>query len=115
MELDMFQLFDVFSKEVRSILEMAVPVWHSSIRKQQAAEIESVQKVAMKIILGSRYKDYKSACDLFKTESLQNRRIKLCHKYAMKNLKSDHSFFTKVGTNLHTRQKSKLLNSSSKQ
>ena len=116
MELDMFQLFDVFSKEVRSILEMAVPVWHSSITKQQTAEIESVQKVAMKILLGSRYKDYKSACDLLRTESLQNRRIKLCHKYAMKNLKSEHSFFKKVGTNLHTRQKSntRLESSSAK-
>ena len=30
-------------------------------------------------------------------------------RYAMKNLKSDHSFFTKVGTNLHTRQKSNII------
>ena len=105
----MFQLFDVYTKEVRSILEMAVPVWHSSITKQQIADIESIQKVAMRIILGSQYNDYKSACGLFKTPSLQNRRIKLCHKYAVKNLKSDHSFFTKVATNLRTRQKSNIV------
>ena len=28
MELDFFQLFDIYAKEIRSILEMVVPVWH---------------------------------------------------------------------------------------
>ena len=35
MNLDMFQLFDVYTKEVRSILEMAVPVWHPGLTRQQ--------------------------------------------------------------------------------
>ena len=33
LDLDVHQLFDVFKKEIRSILEYAVPVWHSSITK----------------------------------------------------------------------------------
>ena len=45
MELDMFQLFDVYIKEIRSILEMAVPVWHPGLTKKQTADIESVSKV----------------------------------------------------------------------
>ena len=92
MGLDVFQLFDVYIKEVRSVLEMAVPVWHSSLTKKQTADIERIQKVAFRLILESQYRSYQSACDKFKTETLHNRRIKLCLKYARKNLKSDHFF-----------------------
>ena len=110
MELDVFQLFDVYIKEVRSILEMAVPVWHSSLTKKQTADIERIQKVAFRLILESQYRSYQSACDKFKTETLHNRRIKLCLKYARKNLKSDHSFFDAVDSKVDTRQKSKIGN-----
>ena len=79
LELGIYQLFDVYSKEIRSILEMAVPVWHSSITNQQRKDIESIQKVAFRIILGNKYQDCKSACVRFNTETLHNRRIKLCH------------------------------------
>merc|ERR1711954_136892 len=109
MELGEFQLFDVYSKEIRSILEMAVPVWHSDITNQQRMDIESIQKVAFKIILGNKYQDYKSACVRFNTETLQNRRIKLCYKFAKKNMKSDHSFFEKVDSNVNTRQKRNIV------
>ena len=34
LELDIFTLFDVYKKEVRSILELAVPVWHSGLTKK---------------------------------------------------------------------------------
>jgi hypothetical protein len=50
-DLDILQLFYVYCKEIRSILEMAVPVWHSGLTKQQSKDIENVQKLAMKIIL----------------------------------------------------------------
>ena len=43
MELDLFQLFDIYTKEIRSILEMAVPVWNPGITKKQAVDIERVQ------------------------------------------------------------------------
>ena len=109
MELGEFQLFDVYSKEIRSILEMAVPVWHSGITNQQRMDIESIQKVAFKIILGNKYQDYKSACVRFNTETLHNRRIKLCYKFAKKNMKSDHSFFEKVDSNVNTRQKRNIV------
>ena len=109
MELGEFQLFDVYSKEIRSILEMAVPVWHSGITNQQRVDVESIQKVVFKIILGNKYQDYKSACVRFNTETLHNRRIKLCYKFAKKNMKSDHSFFEKVDSNVNTRQKRNIV------
>ena len=48
LELNELQLFDVYMKEIRSILEMAVPAWHL---KMQSKEIENVQKLALKIIV----------------------------------------------------------------
>ena len=109
MELDMFQLFDVYTKEIRSILEMAVPVWHSGLTKQQSADIENVQKIALKIILQAKYVAYELACKFFDTDSLENRRSRLCHKYATKNLKSDHSFFTKKQVYTNARNKSDIV------
>ena len=47
-----YELFDVYQKEVRFILEFAAPVWHSNLTRRQTSEIESIQKFAFKIILG---------------------------------------------------------------
>ena len=99
----------VYTKEIRSILEMAVPVWHSGLANQQTNDIESVQKVAMRIILQDQYTSYQLACETLTAQTLSDQRTKLCHKFASKNLKSENSFFTKVGTNVETRQKSDLV------
>ena len=109
MDLNIHQMFDVYTKEIRSILEMAVPVWHSGLSNQQTADIESIQKVAMRIILQNKYTNYQLACETLTAQTLAERRIKLCTKFARKNLKSENSFFTKVGTNVETRQRSDLV------
>ena len=57
-DLTIFQLFDVYTKEIRSLLELAVPVWHSGLTNQQARNIERVQKLAFKIILQNNYFNY---------------------------------------------------------
>ena len=109
MELDMFQLFDVYIKEIRSILEMAVPVWHPGLTRKQRADIERIQKLAFQIILQERYKSYTFACEIFCTDTLENRRTRLCYNFAVKNLKSDHSFFTKMDKAVNTRQKGGIV------
>ena len=108
-ELDIFQLFDAYTKEIRSILEMAVPVWHSGLTKIQVSDIESIQKVAMRIILQDNYVNYELACKTFSTETLEQRRTRLCLKFERKNLKSNNSFFTRVGTHVETRHKSNIV------
>ena len=45
-------LVDVYFKQVRSILEFAVPVWHSSITNEERIDLERIQKSACYIILG---------------------------------------------------------------
>ena len=98
--------FDVYIKEIRSILEMAVPVWHSSLTKIQSKEIEKVQKIALKLILKHNYVSYDLACKKFNTVTLEERRTQLCYRFASKNLKSDHSYFPKLLKNVNTKNKS---------
>ena len=90
------KMFDVYSKEIRSILELAVPVWHSGLTRQQSADIERIQKIAFKLILKENYTNYSIACEALGTQTLYERRIKLCKNFASKNLQSDHSMFTEV-------------------
>ena len=101
--LDLHQMFDVYSKE------MAVPVWHPGLTKKQSADIESVQKMAMKIILQDKYVDYKLACSTLSAKTLEERRLQLCSKFAFQNLKTQNCFFTKLSPTVHTRKPSNLV------
>ena len=108
-DLDYPTMFDVYAKEVRSILEMAVPVWHSGLTKQQVTDIERLQKVAFRIMLGEKYISYQLACKKFSALTLEERRVKLCVKFARKNVNSENCMFTKLKKNVNTRQKTKMV------
>ena len=82
------ELLDVYHKQVRSVLEMAVPVWHPAITQQEAKQVERIQKCALYIILGNNYTSYNDALELIEIDSLQNRRSKICEKFAKNCLKS---------------------------
>ena len=45
-------LVDIYIKQVRCTLELAVPVWSPSLTKGQSAQIERVQKSACAVIQG---------------------------------------------------------------
>ena len=47
---DQEQLYDVYCKEIRSILEYGVPVWHPGLTQNDSMTIERIQKVAFKMI-----------------------------------------------------------------
>ena len=96
-------LYDVFCKEVRSILEFGVPVWHPGLTQNDSISIERIQKVAFRMILQESFTDYASACIYFNTTTLKERREKLCLNFATKNLKSENSFFDQVQKKVNTR------------
>ena len=83
------QMFDFYIKEIRSIVELAVPVWHPGLTGKQTNEIERIQKLAMRIILQDNYTNYQNACNIFMTQTLKLRREKLCLNFARKNIKSE--------------------------
>ena len=77
-------LLDIYMKQVRSILELAVPAWSGSITLAEQIDIERVQKSAAHIILGEDYLNYKNALRVLNLDSLKDRRSKLCIKFAKK-------------------------------
>ena len=97
-------MYDVYIKEVRSILELAVPVWHPGLTVKQKADIESIQKVAFRIILQDSYISYQLACATLGAESLGDRRTRLRQKFAVKNAKSENSMFSILVNHFNTRQ-----------
>ena len=81
------ELKDVFIKKIRSVLELAVPAWHSSITSSERADIERVQKTAAHVILWMDYRTYASALELLDYEILEAWRAKLCTKFVTKSAK----------------------------
>ena len=73
---------------IRSILEQSCVVWHSSLTSENVEDLERVQKVAMKVILGQRYENYEDALDKLNLETLINRREFLCLKFAQNTVKN---------------------------
>ena len=109
LKLTEYELFNVYQKEVRTILEFAVPVWHSALTRKQTSEIESIQKQAFKIILGKSFYSYSDACAKFRTGSLEQRRLEICHRFALKNLDSNQSLFTRVDLHPGLRKRSRIV------
>ena len=51
-------------------------------------EIERVQKVALRIILDSAYENYENALEITGLETLCDRRVVLCRKFAIQSAKN---------------------------
>ncbi|KAI8518920.1 hypothetical protein Bbelb_021770 [Branchiostoma belcheri] len=84
-------LVTVYCGFIRPVLEYCAPVWHHSLTHQQAATIEQVQKRACRTILGKHYTDYASALQQCGLETLENRRVNLCRKFAVSMEKSERT------------------------
>ena len=96
LDIEPYVILDVYMKEIRSVMELAVPAWHSGLTKKQSADIERVQRVAAHIILsdsetGACEYSYEMALVILEIEPLNVRREKLCKTFAKKTLKSKHS------------------------
>ena len=95
------ELVDAYTKEIRSLLELAVPVWTFGLTLEQSLEIERVQKAAISVILGLQYNTYDEALNLTKLKRLSCRRRKICMKFINKNLKSDQPLLEKANKKSH--------------
>ena len=77
-------LREIYVKQVRCILELAVPVWNGGITIHETIQLERVQKCAFHIILGKNYVSYSQALEVLNLESLEDRRHNLSLKFALK-------------------------------
>ena len=97
------ELKDIYLTYIRSIAEQSAVVWHSSLSGKNRKDLERIQKVAVRLIMGKNYKNYSHSLNALNLDSLNKRRRNLCLRLAknclrnekMKNLfpirKSKHS------------------------
>ena len=111
LDLDSELLLDFYLKEIRSVLEYGVPVWHSGLTRKMSEKIESIQKLCVKIILSdfSHQTSYRVACTLLGIEPLHLRRTELCIRFIQKtSLEPQHADMFLKSENAHnTRLKTK--------
>ena len=101
-------ILDVYLKEIRSLLELAVPAWHSGRTQRQSSDIERVQKVAL--YTGMSEYSYDMALVILDLEPLDVRRETLCLSFAKKTLKSRHKDMFVENTIEHfTREKPRFI------
>ena len=79
------------------------------ISKKEASEIEAIQKLAFRIILGQSYSSYSDACALFSTAPLKQRRQNICYKFTTKNIKGENNLFTLTNSNHNLRKRRNLV------
>ena len=99
-------LVEIYTKQIRSILEFAAPAWQGSITQAERIALERVQKCAFHIILGDGYLSYKNALSSLGLETLEVRRRKLSLKFAIKSSKHRKfkTWFKQNEINVNTRQ-----------
>ena len=89
------ELTNIYILFVRSLLEQSATVWHSSLTEDNKNDLERVQKTALKVILGEKYKTYQQALNLLGLETLNDRRKNLCLTFAIKSSKNETHVHTK--------------------
>jgi hypothetical protein len=80
-------MLEVYIQQIRSVTEMACPVWNSGLTHHDKMTLERVQKTALAIIRGDAYTTYSEALQHFEVKSLAERREALCLKFALKAYK----------------------------
>ena len=82
-------LINIYILYIRSRLEQSAVVWHSSLTHGEVKELERVQKVALRLILGDYYINYDHARLVTAIQTLSERRTQLCTKFAKKSIKNE--------------------------
>ena len=75
-------MLDVYNKQIRCVLELAVSVWVPGLTLAENYQIERVQKCALYVIMGDSYNGYDETLIALEVEKLSGRRSKLCLKFA---------------------------------
>ena len=80
-------LIEIYTKQIRSVLELAVPAWQGGLSQAEKRAIERVQRCACNIILGSEYQSYSSALRTLGLETLEFWRLKRKMIFSLKSEK----------------------------
>ena len=80
-------LKSIFITYIRPILEQSSVVWHSSLTCENSADLERVQKAAIRLIMGTKFEDYQKSVDLLRMKKLSERRTILSLTFAQNTAK----------------------------
>ena len=80
-------LKSIYYTYIRPVIEQSATVWHSSLTEENIADLNRVQKCAVRVIMGENYTDYKKSLEILDIETLESRRYNLCKKMALKTVK----------------------------
>ena len=82
-------LKNIYLTFIRSVVEQSAVVWHSSLTKRNRKDLERIQKVAVRIIMGKSFTNYKEGLKELKLDTLEKRRTILSLRFAKKCLKNE--------------------------
>ena len=82
-------MLEVYLLQIRCLCEIACPAWNGALTKSDCKQIERIQKMALRIILGAEYDNYEAALERLDIETLEKRRKDICVKFAKSIEKSD--------------------------
>ena len=77
-------LVDVYMKQIRCVLELAVPAWQGGLSQEEKTDLERIKKTACHIILGQSYDSYTAAMDSLQLKTLEFRRNFISLKSSLK-------------------------------
>ena len=107
--LNQLELIDAYKKEIRSLVELAVPVWNGALTIEQILQIERIQKSALAAIMGGHYTSYEDVLRKTNLEKLSDRRDAICLRFITKNMKSESPFLSLVKKTHDTRSDLNLV------
>ena len=84
---DEHHMFITYVQQMRSISEMACPVWKGALTQLEIITPERVQRTAQAVIGGVNQTTYQDALEHFKISSQKDRKEALCLKFAIKACK----------------------------
>ena len=71
--------------------QLSAVVWSSSLTDQNKADLERVQRSALRMIFGQKYKGYSNALNAPNLETLEERRENLFLRFAKKYMRNDQT------------------------
>ena len=80
-------MVDIYTKQVRSVLEFGVPVWNAALKKKQINDIERVKWTFTYIVFDGKNISYPDALLQLKLDTLEDRRVNLCRNFAVRAAK----------------------------
>ena len=104
---DIFDLKDIYEKQIRSVLEFGAPVFTAGLTGEDEINIERVQNTTAHVIQDQNYTPYKDALETLGLDSLKERRLQICTTFALNAYKQPKftSWFIKDEKNENVRER----------